>query len=128
MASVELTSQTPLYWLLKTECVKRHTSLPLLAKRLNISSTALYVTVAGKKHFPDKWRQQIIAIWHLNAQEQLALQEAIALSQPYIKLDLQHCNNPLLRKCAFAFAKAFDNMSNKTAEKILELLNNHVLA
>ena len=121
-------SKSPLYWHLKGECVKRHTSLPLLAKQLNISLTALYVTIAGKKHFPDKWLQQIIDIWQLNEQEQLALQEAIALSQPYIKLDLRHCNNLLLRQCASVFANAFDGMSNETAEKILELLNNHTLA
>ena len=114
-------SYTPFGEFVRILRIKRHQVMGDMAKLLNTSTPFLSAVENGKKNVPSEWVPKLIAIYHLNADEQKELCESIEESRLQYKIVLGDASANR-RRAAMQFARSFDEMDDETALKILELL------
>ena len=114
-------SYTPFGEFVRILRIKRHQVMGDMAKLLNTSTPFLSAVENGKKNVPAEWVPKLIAIYHLNADEQQELRESIEESRLQYKIVLGDASANR-RRAAMQFARSFDEMDDETALKILELL------
>ena len=92
-----------------------------MADRLGVSSAFLSAVEVGKKNIPEGWPQKIAIIYKLTPDEERHLLSCARESIRSIKIDLSSVGN-LQHRTALVFARDFNNMSDETAERILQLI------
>lgn len=102
--------------------IKNHEVMGDSAQMLGVSASFLSAVENGKKNVPNKWLNILADHYHLNDIEVEKMKIAIENSKTQTKINLSNAN-PLKREAALKFARSFDNMDEKTAEKIITLLN-----
>lgn len=116
-------SYTPFGEYVRILRIKNHQVMGDLAKVLNTSTPYLSAVENGKKNVPSDWIHKIIDYYQLTPAEQNELLESVEESKVQYKINTASAGVSK-RKAALQFARSFDEMSDETAQKILELLNN----
>lgn len=101
--------------------IKNHEVMGDLAKVLNVSTPFLSAVENGKKNVPSEWIEIIAHHYSLKNDEIDELKKATENSKNSIKIVLSS-SEQYQRDAALQFARAFDDIDEDTAEKILELL------
>lgn len=101
--------------------IKNHEVMGDLAKVLNVSTPFLSAVENGKKNVPSEWIEIIARHYSLNNSEIAELKSAAENSKNSVKIALSS-SEQYQRDVALQFARAFDDIDEDTAEKILELL------
>ena len=102
--------------------VKNHEVMGDMAKVLNTSLPFLSAVENGKKNVPIEWVDRLVEHYNLSPDEKVDLEDAIKESRVQYKISTKEAGN-IQRKTAMAFARAFDEMDDDTAIRILELLS-----
>ena len=79
---------------------------------LGVTNSFVSAVELGKKKVPKKWCKMIAEHYNLNAEEVKELEDAIQESKNNVKVNL-----------AMAFQRSFDNISEETANEIINILN-----
>lgn len=102
--------------------VKHHEVMGDMAKVLETSLPFLSAVENGKKNVPAEWVDKLVKHYGLSNEERSEMEEAIEESKVQYKISSKNAGN-IQRKTVLAFARAFDEMDDDTALKILELLS-----
>ncbi len=102
--------------------IKHHEVMGDMAKVLETSLPFLSAVENGKKNVPVEWVDKIVNHYNLSNLERNELEEAIEESKVQYKIASKNAGS-IQRKTVVAFARAFDEMDDETALKILELLS-----
>ncbi len=102
--------------------VKHHEVMGDMAKMLGTSLPFLSAVENGKKNVPGEWVDKLVMHYDLSSAEREELEEAIEESKVQYKISPKNAGN-IQRKTVLAFTRAFDEMDDETALKILELLS-----
>ena len=102
--------------------IRHHEVMGDMARELGVKLPFLSAVENGKKNVPADWADKISVLYGLSEDDRAELETAIAESKTQYKLSLVNAGS-VQRKAALKFARSFDNMSEETAERILELLN-----
>lgn len=89
---------------------------------LNVSAAFLSSVETGKKNIPSGWVEAIAAHYSLTGDEYDSLSTAAKDSVKSVKIDLTGAVMPK-RSAALIFARNFENVSEDTAKKIIEMLD-----
>ena len=101
--------------------IKNHEVMADMADRLGVRIPFLSAIETGKKNVPSDLIRKIVDLYGLNSQEEKELYEAAEESRTQYKISTIGAGTSQ-RQAAMQFARAFNNMDDETAEKILELL------
>lgn len=101
--------------------VKNHQVMGDMAKILGTSTPFLSAVENGKKNVPEGWAEKITDAYRLSGEEETKLRDAIDESKLSYKI-IPEGAGANQRKAAMQFARSFDNMSEDTALKIIQLL------
>lgn len=102
--------------------IKHHEIMGDTAKLLNCMVSFVSSVENGKKNVPENWAPILIAHYHLTADEQKKLYDAIEDSKTQVKLNLTSATTPQ-RRVAVQFQRSFEKLDENTANAILELLS-----
>ena len=102
--------------------IKHHEVMGDMAEILGASLPFISAVENGKKNVPADWVSKLVDHYHLTASEKEKLEEAIEESRAQYKIDSKKAGN-VQRKAVLAFARAFDDLDDDTAMKIMELLS-----
>lgn len=101
--------------------VKHHEVMGDIAKLLGVSTPFLSAVENGKKNVPNEWFNLLAKHYAMSDVEIAEMKEAAENSKNQVKIALSE-SEPYRREVALQFARAFDDIDEDTAEKILELL------
>lgn len=101
--------------------IKHHEVMGDMAQMLNTSLPFLSAVENGKKNVPSEWLEKIVSYYNLNKNEENELMKSIEDSKTQMKLNLINSTESK-RTAALQFARSFDEMDDKTARKIMEIL------
>ena len=102
--------------------IKNGETLNDASKLLGVTNSFVSAVELGKKKVPKKWSKIIAEHYNLNDKEIEELNEAINDSKSNIKVNLNG-TKLFQRNLAMAFQRSFDNISEETANDIIEILN-----
>lgn len=102
--------------------IKHHEIMGDTAKLLGCMISFVSSVESGKKNVPENWAPILIEHYHLTADEQKELFDAIEDSKTQVKLNLTTATNPQ-RRLAVQFQRSFEKLDDETASAIMELLN-----
>ncbi len=102
--------------------IKHHEVMGDMVEILGTSLPFISAVENGKKNVPADWVSKLVEHYHLSQKERAELEEAIEESRTQYKIDTKKAGNAQ-RKAVLAFTRAFDEMDDDTAMKILELLS-----
>ena len=102
--------------------VRHHEVMGDLAKVLETSLPFISAVENGKKNVPAEWVDKLVKHYNLSDIERAEMEEAIEESKVQYKISSKNAGN-IQRRTVLAFARAFDDMDDDTALKILELLS-----
>ncbi|MCR5234663.1 MAG: XRE family transcriptional regulator [Lachnospiraceae bacterium] len=102
--------------------IKHHEVMGDMAKVLDTSLPFLSAVENGKKNVPGEWVNKLVEHYGLTDDEKKDMEEAIEESKVQFKISSKNAGN-IQRKTVLAFARAFDEMDDDTALKILKLLS-----
>ncbi len=103
--------------------IRNHEVMGDLAKVLNVSTSFLSAVECGKKNVPDSWVNTLTEHYGLTGKERAEMMEAIDMSKTSMKINLTE-ETGYRRELALQFQRSFNDMDEKTAKHIIELLNN----
>ena len=89
---------------------------------LGVTNSFVSAVEIGKKQVPKKWCKMIAEHSNLNAEEEKELEDAIQESKNNVKVNLSG-STLFQRNLAMAFQRSFDNISEETANEIINILN-----
>ncbi len=89
---------------------------------LGVTNSFVSAVELGKKKVPKKWCKMIAEHYNLNAEEVKELEDAIQESKNNVKVNLSG-STLFQRNLAMAFQRSFDNISEETANEIINILN-----
>jgi len=102
--------------------IQHHEVMGDMAKKLKTSVSFLSAVENGKKNVPAGWLEKISNLYELSKEEINVLKEYIEESKTQFKITATDAGNNQ-RKAALQFTRSFGNMDDKTAIKILNILN-----
>lgn len=102
--------------------VRTHEVMGDTAKLLNVKVPFVSAVESGKRNVPEEWLPTIIEHYHLDAEEQADLRNAVESSKTQVKLNLVTASNTQ-RRLAVQFQRSFERLDEDTAEAIMKLLN-----
>lgn len=89
---------------------------------LGVSTSFISAVELGKKKVPRKWLSIISDHYKLNDEERIEFEKAIDETMDSIKVDLSN-TDLYQRNLAMVFSRSFDNISEETANEIIDILN-----
>lgn len=89
-----------------------------MASRLGVSVAYLSAVETGKRKVPADWTSKILQHYNLSVEQANALRDAEDASIDQLQLRIRGASHNK-REAALAFAKAFDDLSEEDAKKIL---------
>lgn len=92
-----------------------------MAKKLDVTTSFLSGVELGKKKMPYEWNLKIRASYALTPAQEEELDEAIALSEKAVMLDLEEAS-PVAKKVAVSFARSFGELTDEQLEAIKKLM------
>ena len=101
--------------------IKNHEVMGDMAKMLGTTTPFLSAVENGRKNVPKEWADIIADHYALSAEDRALLEEAIEESKLQTKIDMKD-SSIMQRRAAIQFARSFDDIDDKTAEKIIALL------
>lgn len=101
--------------------VQHHEVMGDIAKLLGVSTPFLSAVENGKKNVPTEWFDIISKHYNLNSEQIEEMKNSAENSKTQIKITLSQSES-YQRESALQFARAFDNIDEDTAQKIMELL------
>ena len=102
--------------------IKSHEVMADIAEVLGVSTPFLSAVETGKKNVPESWCDTLVNHYKLNEDERKELEEAIEASKTQMRINLSNADN-YKREMAIQFQRSFDEIDEKTAQRIIELLN-----
>ena len=102
--------------------IKRHEVLGDMAKKLGTSLAFLSAVENGRKNIPASWYNVLVSEYDLSHNEQQELKEAIEESKLQFKI-VPKSAGKIQRRAALVFQRAFDDMDDETALKVIEIIN-----
>ena len=102
--------------------IKNHEVMGDTSKLLNVSAAFLSSVETGKKNVPEGWYDILVKHYNLGDKEKDELSQAIELSKTQMKINLSQADN-YKREMALQFQRSFNEIDERTAEKIISLLN-----
>lgn len=90
-----------------------------MAQKLGVSSAFLSKVENGKKKPPREWREIIISVYSLNADQIRQLDQYMYEAQNYDSIDISHMNDSD-RMTMLLFARRFKNLDKNKLKSILE--------
>ena len=102
--------------------IKAHEVMGDTAKLLGVKLPFVSAVESGKKNVPEEWLPVLIEHYHLDADQQAELYEAVESSKTQMKINLMSATNTQ-RRLAVQFQRSFENLDEDTAEAIMKLLN-----
>lgn len=102
--------------------IDRGETLKDMAAVLGVSVSFLSSVEVGKKNVPESWVELIGQHYELDDTTRESLRAAARDSVRSIKIDLQGTGQ-MRRNAALIFARNFDSVSEDTAKKIIDMLN-----
>ena len=94
-----------------------------MADKLGITSAYLSAIECGKRNIPDNFIDQITSIYNLSKHEKAKLEDSVALANHKVEIALDDVSESK-QELALKFARSFDDIDDRTAIKIRELLKN----
>jgi len=107
---------------MRIQRVKNHEVMGDMESVLNSTLPFISAVESGKKNVPPSWIEKIVAHYNLNDEEKEELINVIEESRTQMKVSMVD-KGKYQRTAALQFARSFDDMSEETARKIIELLN-----
>ena len=102
--------------------IDRGEILKAMADHLGISSAYLSAIEMGKRVIPEDMVARLSRIYALSEEDVRQMEEAKAQSTTQVKLDLGNAS-PVKKNAALVFARAFDEMDEEAANKLLAFMN-----
>jgi len=102
--------------------IKRHELLGDMADKLGTSLAFLSAVENGRKNIPESWFNALVSLYDLSDEEQTALRDAIDESRLQYKI-VPKSAGKIQRQAAMCFTRAFDDMDDKTAQEIIDIIN-----
>ena len=102
--------------------IRNHELMGDMATVLGVKVPFLSAVENGKKNVPASWMGKIVKHYNLDKTEQEELKNAIEESRTQYKINVENVSK-CKRKAIMQFARSFDDISDETALKIIELLN-----
>ena len=102
--------------------IKEHEVLGDMAEKLGTSIAFLSAVENGRKNVPMGWYDTLVSKYNLSSNEQQELKNAIDESKLQYKI-IPKSAGKVQRKAAMVFSRAFDDMDEETALKVIEILN-----
>lgn len=88
---------------------------------LGVSCAFISSVECGKKAIPEEWFDKLVAHYGLNEKQQIELRGAIDRSAKTVRLSIEHMS-ATQKELAIQFQRSFDELDEKTATEILEIL------
>lgn len=104
--------------------IQNHEVMGDMAQKLNVSVPFLSAVETGKKNIPLEWKAKISELYKLDDIEIKKLEHAIESSKCQIKVQLSGMPE-VKRQVALKFARSFNDMDSQTAERIMQILEDH---
>ena len=101
--------------------IKHHEVMGDMAKVLDVKTPFLSAVETGKKNVPTDWIDKLVEHYSLSEFEKRKLENAIEESRTQYKIMAQNASVNQ-RRVAMQFARAFDDIDDETALKIMKLL------
>ena len=92
-----------------------------MAKRLQVSSAFLSSVENGRRSAPPTWLATISREYNLTTEEYQELNDAISESVKQVRMNIGN-SSERKKRCALAFARAFDDLTDEDIRKLTELL------
>ena len=102
--------------------IKNGETLNDASKLLGVTNSFVSAVELGKKKVPKNWSSIIAEHYNLTEEETKELDEAIEESKNSVKVNLSG-STLFQRNLAMAFQRSFDNISEETANEIINMLN-----
>ena len=102
--------------------IKKHEVLGDMAEKLGTSIAFLSAVENGRKNIPTGWFDTLVSEYSLGSKEQQELKNAIEESKLQYKI-VPKAAGKVQRRAAMVFSRAFDDMDEETALKVIEILN-----
>jgi len=113
---------TTLGTLLKMIRIQNGEVLKNMAENLGVTASYLSAVENGKRDMPKDWTQRIGRLYELDEKTLKNIEEAAENLRKSLKLSLEGASEAK-KGAALVFARAFENMDDKTAENIKRILN-----
>lgn len=107
---------------MRIQRIKNYEVMGDTAQLLHVSIPFISAVENGKKNIPEEWIMPIIEHYHLNADEQRELFDAVEASKTKVKIDLSSASNTQ-RRLAIQFQRSFEQLDEDAANAIIEMLN-----
>ena len=92
-----------------------------MARKLEVTPSFLSAVELGKKKMPYEWNLKIREIYPLTSVQEDELDEAIAISEKAVILDLKEMS-PVAKKLAVSFARSFNDFTDEQLESFRKLM------
>ena len=92
-----------------------------MAAGVGVSTAYASAVELGNKKINDDFVQKVASFFRLNSSELAELQNAAAVSQPSVKINMTGTED-LDRALAVSFARKYHDLSNERKKKLMELL------
>lgn len=102
--------------------IKHGETLKDASSFLGVTNSFISSVELGKKKVPNNWVELIASHYNLNKEEINELKEAVEESKNSIKVNLSN-SNAFQRDLAMVFQRSFENISEETANTIIDILN-----
>lgn len=102
--------------------IKKHEVLGDMAEKLGTSIAFLSAVENGRKNVPTGWYDTLVSEYSLSSNDQQELKNAIEESKLQYKI-VPKSAGKVQRRAAMVFSRAFDDMDEETALKVIEILN-----
>lgn len=102
--------------------IKKHEVLGDMAEKLGTSIAFLSAVENGRKNIPTGWFDTLVSEYSLDSKDQQELKNAIEESKLQYKI-VPKSAGKVQRRAAMVFSRAFDDMDEETALKVIEILN-----
>ena len=114
-------SYTPFGEFFRILRIKHHEVLNDAKEFLGVTCAYISSVECGKRAVPSDWKDKIIEHYNLNDKEITELEESIVESATSIKLGLVNTTS-VQRSVVMQFQRSFDNLDEKSAKEIMEIL------
>ena len=102
--------------------IKKHEVLGDMAEKLGTSIAFLSAVENGRKNVPSGWYDALVSEYSLSSDDQKESKNAIEESKLQYKI-VPKTAGKVQRRAAMVFSRAFDDMDEETALKVIEILN-----
>lgn len=99
--------------------IDHNETLAQMASKLNVTATLLSYVENGKRTIPDKWLNEIPALYHLDQTETLRFQQIGLRTLQTIHTKVESEEDKIL---ALAFARRLSELTNEEKEKLKSVL------